>query len=104
MTENYVLDTGPLGQLTHPRPNPKFTVWFQGLLQKSDVRVFIPEICDYELRRNLLLENLHESIKRLDEFEGTLSYLPINTNAIKRAAEFGQTIDESERNSRHRKR
>ena len=49
------LDTGPLGMVTNPRATPqteRCTHWMEGLLARG-VRVLIPEIADYELRREL---------------------------------------------------
>ncbi len=50
--------------------------------------VLIPEIADYELRRNLLLEGLADSVRRLDDLKALLTYLPLSTSAMLRAAVF----------------
>jgi predicted nucleic acid-binding protein len=50
--------------------------------------VIIPEIADYELRRNLLLEGLGSSLKRLDELKDLLLYMPLTTRIMNKAAEF----------------
>jgi hypothetical protein len=67
MIKPWVLDTGPLGRLTHPARNPKIVVWLERQLAEG-ISVIIPEIADYELRRSLLLENLERSIARLESF------------------------------------
>lgn len=85
MIEAVVLDTGPLGQLTHPKCSRQFTETIKRLLT-AGVTVFVPEIADYELRRNLILERLDASILRLDELEMLLSYLPLDTHVMHRAA------------------
>jgi len=55
---NLLLDTGILGRLCHPRQRKNRAVaqWLVQLLRDAagGVRVFIPEIADYELRRKLL--------------------------------------------------
>lgn len=85
MTKPWVLDTGPLGRLAHPNPNEALTDWLAFELERGSV-IIIPEISDYELRRNLLLEGLHRSVARLDELKSALRYLPINTAMMTKAA------------------
>lgn len=82
-----MLDTGPLGRITHPKRNLETIQWFQNLLRK-EVPVILPEIADYELRRNLILEGFTTSIQRLDDLQQTLLYSPITTEAMKLAAQL----------------
>ena len=82
-----LLDTGPLGKIAHPRPNPELLAWLVRML-RGRAEVIIPEITDFELRRNLLLEGLVESVRRLDELKAVLTYLPLSTRVMLRAAEF----------------
>lgn len=49
--------------------------------------VSVPEIADYELRRELLRMKSAESIKRLDELKTRLIDVPITTVAMLKAAE-----------------
>jgi toxin FitB len=60
-----VLDSTPLGQITHPKSDPQVKLWLNSLNQ-PDINLFIPEIIDYELRRQLLLDNRKKSLERLD--------------------------------------
>lgn len=46
MSRIVLLDTGPLGMIVHPKPNPAIGSWLEGLLQ-SGVRVIVPEIADW---------------------------------------------------------
>lgn len=85
MSERIVLDTGPLGQVAHPKATKAAAEWFISML-KSGCEVILPEIADYELRRNLILENLAESIQRLDQMKKALTYLPIDTRTMLYAA------------------
>jgi len=82
-----ILDAGPLGKLAHPRPHPAIVQWLDQHLA-SDVPVFLPEIADYEVRRNLLLEGLTKSIAWLDQLKLALDYLPLDTQTMLRAAEL----------------
>lgn len=85
MSKPWVLDTGPLGRLAHPNPNEALTDWITAELERG-VTIVIPEISDYELRRNLLVEGLHRSVARLDELKSALRFLPITTDVMARAA------------------
>ncbi len=85
MIERVVLDTGPLGMVTNPKWNKAALEWFKTMLA-SDCDVLIPEIADYELRRNMVLENMQESIKLLDQLKDFLTYLPIDTPTMIEAA------------------
>jgi len=87
VTSAVVLDTGILGMVVHPRRGAAFNAWWEGILA-SEAAVFIPEIADYELRRELLLNGFVESIRHLDELETTLEYLPLTTETMRRAAEL----------------
>ncbi|AFY61416.1 type II toxin-antitoxin system VapC family toxin [Synechococcus sp. PCC 6312] len=54
----------------------------------SGTTVIIPEIADYELRRELLRANKEEGLKRLDELIKLVEYLPICTLAMRQAAQL----------------
>jgi len=51
-------------------------------------RVIIPEIADYEVRRELLRENKTKGIARLNDLAKFLEYLPITTTAMRQAAQL----------------
>ena len=85
-----MLDTGPLGLVTNPQLSPDSTAcaqWLQSHILAGS-RVIIPEIADYELRRELLRANKMKGIARLDSLEQCLEYLPITTLAMRHAARF----------------
>jgi predicted nucleic acid-binding protein len=86
-----VLDSGPLGLLAHPNaihPQVKeCNEWVLGLVN-AERRVVIPEIVDYELRRELLRLGKSESISRLYELGAIFEYMPLTTPLIRRAASF----------------
>jgi predicted nucleic acid-binding protein len=90
MTRLIVLDTGPLGIITNPRQTPEVhacTTWLRDILAAGS-RVVLPEIADYELRRELLRAGKRNGLRRLDTAVRTLDYLPISTAAMRRAAEL----------------
>ena len=87
MPKCIVIDTGPLGHITHPKANPEFISKFQELLVNG-YEIVIPEIADYELRRELTRANRTRSISRLDEWELRLRYLPCSTEHFRHAADL----------------
>ena len=83
------LDSGPLGQLAHPdnRRYPELNRWFEAH-ERIGTIFLIPEIADFEVRRNLLLENRTHSLLKLDKLAGDALYLPITTENMRLAAQF----------------
>ena len=74
MARIVLLDTGPLGLVTHPRKNHDAKEWLERLLQ-TRTRVIVPEIADYELRRELLLYNRTAGVARLNRLKATIGCL-----------------------------
>ncbi|PZO46443.1 MAG: nuclease [Phormidesmis priestleyi] len=54
----------------------------------SGNRAIIPEIADYEVRRELLRACKIEGLARLDDLINLLEYLPLTTVAMRQAAKF----------------
>lgn len=84
------LDAGPLGMLTNPAATQKTRAikeWMSSHLARG-VLFRVPEVSDYEIRRNLILENLTAAITRLDAFKSTIGYIPLTTPAMRKAAEL----------------
>ncbi|SRR5260370_22530495 len=85
-----LLDSGPLGRLTSPKAsaaNAEYQEWLRSLIV-SRVRVLVPEICDYEVRRELIRRNSAQAIKLLDGLRNNVGFLPLNTLVMLRAAEL----------------
>jgi predicted nucleic acid-binding protein len=85
-----MLDTGPLGLVTNPKGSDEAMEcnrWLVSLLKKG-IRVCVPEIADYELRRELLRAQKRKGLERLDALKSTICYLPISTEAMLKAAAF----------------
>jgi predicted nucleic acid-binding protein len=84
-----LLDSGPLGLLTAP-PHKVASLgcgkWLESQIE-AGYRVVVPEITDYELRRELLRAGKTASVRRLDALAYATEYLPISTAAMRRAAE-----------------
>jgi hypothetical protein len=85
-----LLDAGPLGMITNPRSSPENEEcrdWLAALVFKG-VEVVVPEIADYEVRRELLRADKTMGLARLDALKGLLAYAPITTPVMVRAAGF----------------
>ncbi|MGP0063847.1 MAG: type II toxin-antitoxin system VapC family toxin [Isosphaeraceae bacterium] len=88
MSPAIVLNSTPLGILCHPRTPPHVLTcrqWLAGLLAAGR-RVIIPEITDYEIRRELIRLGSLVALANLDGYGLQLEYLPISTAAIRLAA------------------
>ena len=57
-------------------------------LTYNGVEVVIPEIADYEVRRELLRAGKEKGLGRLDALKGMLGYAPITTPVMLKAAQF----------------
>ncbi len=94
MNRIILLDSGVLGLVTNPKASPeveKCNRWLEGQVLK-DNSIAIPEIADYEVRRELLRANKIKGISRLDAFKSRAEYIPITTDTMLKAAEFWATV------------
>jgi hypothetical protein len=92
MWEFVLLDSGPLGHACRHPGTPfadQCRLWIDGLVARG-VIIVVPEIADYEVRRELTRINASRSLRRLDELitAGGLSYLPVTTAGWRQAALF----------------
>jgi predicted nucleic acid-binding protein len=91
LTDRIALDTTPLSLLAHPNEKQPLVKevreWLEGVLTAGSI-VFLPEIADYEVRRELLRLGRTKSLQRLDALQSTLTYLPLDTATMRRAAEM----------------
>jgi predicted nucleic acid-binding protein len=87
MSRVVLVDAGPLGMLTHPRPNREILRWLRHL-RRAGAFAMVPEIADYEVRRELLRIDSRISLGRLDTLKATIGYIPITTATMLKAAEF----------------
>ena len=85
-----VLDTGPLGLASNPKATPANDAcrqWLDTLVAQGR-RVVVPEIADYEARRELLRAGKTNGILRLDRMKAALEYVPLTTPAMLLAADL----------------
>jgi predicted nucleic acid-binding protein len=86
-----MLDSSPLGMVTNPKTISaecqECKVWLDTLPLKG-YEVVLPEIADYEVRRELLRAGKVAGIRRLDQIKAAITYLPITTEAILLAAQL----------------
>ncbi len=88
MSRVVFLDSGPLGMVTHRGGVDEVDAckrWLR-LLVERETRIVVPEIADYEIRRELIRARKTRGIERLDALEASLEYLPLTTPAMHRAA------------------
>ena len=90
MSAAVVLDATPLGLLSHPRNPPPVAACRQWLadLSAAGRRVIVPEIADYEVRRELIRLGSKNGLINLDKLGLQLEYLPLSTAAMRLAAEL----------------
>ena len=88
------LDSGPLwlatlapGKLDADRCR----AWISRLKGSGDL-IIIPEVADYETRRELIRRGATAGLARLDGLKASLDYRPITTSAMIRAAELWANV------------
>ncbi len=82
------LDSSPLAMIVHRGGTPTVDAckqWFAGHIA-SGTRIVLPEIADYEVRRELVRLNITSSNADLNYCGGVLEYLPIKTGTMRLAA------------------
>ena len=85
-----MLDSGPVGFLTNPNATPvpvAIRNWLAGLLSAGR-QVFLPEIVDYEVRRELIRASRLQALALLDGLANQATYLPLTTAAMRLAADL----------------
>lgn len=90
MSDIILLDTGPLGLITHPLGSPESDAcnqWMRSQLAIG-VHVLVAGIADYELRREMLLNQNTKGIIRLNNLNATIGFDPITTAVMNQAAIF----------------
>src|SRR5947209_7574622 len=85
-----LLNANPLGLVTSPARSPRSVgckQWARDLLA-AGVRVIVPEIADYEVRREMIRRGATASLARLDRMKVGFDYAPITTEIMLLAAEL----------------
>ena len=90
MSRTIVLDSGPLGLVTNPSGSKEAAACCQWLLNAATggATVMVPEIADYEVRRELLRARRTAGVARLDALIKQVEYLALTTSAMRQAAMF----------------
>lgn len=90
-----LLDSGPLSLVTHPKGGEEaqeYKDWLAGILADGHM-VLVPEICYYEVRRELKRAELRsgtpsEGLAKLDSFAEDAGVVPITSEAMRLAGEL----------------
>ncbi|MEG4970805.1 nucleic acid-binding protein [Microcoleus sp. B6-A1] len=91
MSRVIILDSGPLGMVTNPKASSaeiqECKVWLNSLMRRGEI-IILPEIADYEVRRELIPAGKLAGIQRLDELKLQLTYRPLTTEVMLLAAQL----------------
>ena len=91
MSDRIALDSSPVSTLCHPdeqQPHVKaIREWLEARLL-AGATVYLPEIVDYEVRREFVRRRNAKSLRRLDALAVQIEYLPLTTEMMRRAAEL----------------
>ncbi len=90
MSRFVLLDSGPLGLVTGPRKlidANACRAWLEELLA-AGVEVRVPDIADYEVRRELLRARRLSGIQHIDALRGRIGYLVVTSETLFLAADF----------------
>lgn len=90
MSKVVVLDAGPTGIFVNPKSHglPVAARQWAADLLAAGCRIVLPEISDYEVRRELIRGGLTRSLLLLDSLARQVEYLPIATPHMRDAADL----------------
>lgn len=77
-----LIDSGPLGDIIKPHPSADVVRWVH-FVKENKIALRVPEIIDYELRRELILQGLkgnsdsYKSIGNLNKYRRTKRFIPL---------------------------
>jgi len=94
MTLHILLDSYPLGALSHPKPDVAISRWVAAC-RAARHEIYIPEVIDYEIRRELLRANKKAGVANLDALKAVFRFLPITSPAMLLAADLWATSRQS---------
>lgn len=90
MSKLILLDSGPLGIISNPNESQAVITcreWAKRHNEQGNI-IVVPEIADYEVRRELLRADKLRGVQRLNSIKESFGYLPITTAAMLKAAQF----------------
>jgi predicted nucleic acid-binding protein len=82
-----LLDSYPLGALSHPTPDVGIVKW-AAACQIAGHQIYVPEVIDYEVRRELLRARKYSGVRNLDALKAAFRFLPISSPAMLLAADL----------------
>ena len=89
MTLHILLDSSPLGLLSKPARGTAAPIahWAADCLAAGH-ELYVPEVIDYELRRELLRAGKVTSVRELDRLKSAFNFLPITSAVMLLAADL----------------
>jgi hypothetical protein len=87
-----LIDSGVLGKLCNPNSSPEVEAAREQLyaLLTKGIYIVSSQICDYEVRRSLILNSMRgltsEGIDNLNKLAEFIDFLPVNNTVLKEAA------------------
>lgn len=87
MTLHILLDSYPLGALSHPKPDVGIVQW-AAACRAAGHELYVPEVIDYEVRRELLRARKNTGVSNLNGLKAVLRFLPITSAAMLLAADL----------------
>jgi len=88
--KHILLDSSPLGTLSNPARTPDviaISLW-AAACDDAGHKLYIPEVIDYEIRRELLRAGKSAGIAKLNALKASLIYLPLTTDTMLLAADL----------------
>ncbi len=89
MLHAVALDSSPLGLVTQKAGKSSggdaCRLWMEGLLTQG-IKIYVPKIADYEVRREMLRAGKPTSVLRLDRLKQLARYVPLTTSVMLEAA------------------
>ena len=85
-----VLDATPVGLLANQKQPPSAIACYRwaSRLVNQGVQVCLPEVIDYEIRRETIRKGSTRGLVLLDRLSLLVEYVPIRTSVMRRAAEL----------------
>ena len=90
MTLHILLDSYPLGALSHPKPDVAISQWV-ATCRAARHEIYVPEVIDYEIRRELLRANKKVGVANLNALKAVFRFLPISSRVMLLAADLWAT-------------
>ena len=88
--KHILLDSSPLGTLSNPAQTPEviaISVWAADC-DDAGHTLYVPEVIDYEIRRELLRAGKSAGLVKLNALKASLVYLPLTTDTMLLAADL----------------